>query len=185
MAQKTQLTQTHKVFIAIIAVFGIILMYNNVFKPLNVRINTARTQLEQKERKLVETKNKAQNLDFLKQEYQQVIKRVQVAEKKLPKNREIPQLIRDVTNVGKKYGIEINILTPQPVRAKQYYQEFPFGMNISTRFNMLAQFFSDLGQFERIFKIENLNISEKPAAGPEDMPGVSATYTLVAFTARD
>ena len=156
-----------------------------MFKPINTKIKKARVELAQKEQKLIVTKNKAQNLERLKRAYEFVVKRVKQAERKLPKDKEIPQLIRDITNVGKKYNIEINNLTPQPMRSKAYYQEYPFGISVSTRYNQLAFFISDIGQFERIFKIENLNLTSRPPSTPEEAPGVNATFTIVAYTAKD
>jgi Tfp pilus assembly protein PilO len=101
-------------------------------------------------------------------------------EKQLPKNRELPSLIRVFTHRAEAYGLSLSSFAPGKAVSKGLYDEIPYVVALTTSFHSLARFVTALGKGERLFATRNLALTQA-SAKTDPSKTVNATFTLVAF----
>ena len=101
-------------------------------------------------------------------------------EKQLPKDRELPALIRVLTHRAESYGITLGSLAPGKPISKGLYDEIPYNVILTTSFHSLGHFLTALGKGDRLFAARNLAFT--PTSSKTDpSKTVNATFQLIAF----
>ena len=77
----------------------------------------------------------------------------------LPKRREIPDLIRQISDLGVRTGLQISLLRPQPEQPKEFYAEVPIAVTVVGPYHAVGQFFDALGQLSRIVSVSNIQMA--------------------------
>ena len=103
---------------------------------------------------------RARNLKKFEQEFAQVDAQFQEALKLLPNEKEIPTLLRNITQLGSDSALEFRLFSPKKEKAGDFYMEIPVSLEVSGTYHNVAVFFDKVGQMERIVNI--LNVSMKP-----------------------
>lgn len=74
----------------------------------------------------------------------------------LPDSKEIPDLIRQVSDLGVRSGLEITLLRPQPEQQREYYAEVPVTLRMVGAYHSLGQFFDQLARLPRIISVSQI-----------------------------
>lgn len=128
--------------------------YNEISKT-NKEIATLNDKLNQ-------ARIRAKSVEKFEAEYAQVDAEFQEALKLLPNEREIPNLLRTITQLGSDSKLEFRLFNPDRERAKDFYFEIPVGIEVSGGYHDVAVFFDKVGRMERIVNIHD--VSMKPTA---------------------
>ncbi|OGR65909.1 MAG: hypothetical protein A2X31_01005 [Elusimicrobia bacterium GWB2_63_22] len=101
----------------------------------------------------------------------------EAAQKKLPKERKLPDLLRTITTLSKKYRVSVTGITPSGNMPVEYFTKVTYIINLKGNYHDVGRFLTALGLEERIMTSENLTMSaiNTPEAS------VSATFTLAAY----
>jgi type IV pilus assembly protein PilO len=99
------------------------------------------------------------------------------AQKKLPRERKLPDLIRTITDLSKKHNIKVQGIAPAGAAQVEYFMKVSYSLTITGKYHDVGRFLTALGIEERILTSENLSVS---ATGSEEA-SVSATFILVAY----
>jgi type IV pilus assembly protein PilO len=83
--------------------------------------------------------------------------------KLLPNQKEIPSLLKKVTQLGDDSELDFRLFRPRREIPKEFYVEIPVAIEIRGSYHNVAIFFDKIGHMERIMNI--LNVSMKPVAG--------------------
>jgi type IV pilus assembly protein PilO len=78
----------------------------------------------------------------------------------LPNTKEIPALLKNITQLGSDSQLEFLVFTPQAERPKDFYVEIPVAIEISGNYHNVAIFFDKVGRMDRIVNI--LDVSMQP-----------------------
>jgi type IV pilus assembly protein PilO len=177
----TKKMQQNIIFMALIA-FGMFYIYSKLLiGPLDKQYKIAQDSLAQSEQKLTDMKRRALELPRLQAEMAYLEDEVKDLEKLLPKDKDVPQLIRMITKTAQHYKIDIKTIAPATMNQMPNYTEYPFHISMQCSYSSLAHFFSELAQDERILNFRDVNFSGQ-APTKEDPDTISVTFTLVAFT---
>jgi len=181
MLEKKPVTKQQKVMLAVVALIGFFVFYKRAFAPLGKKAKQYKEEIRKKQQRLAHIRAKIAMLDELEREYEDLKKEVEIAEKKLPRRKEIPELLRSITDIGRKYGIDIDNFRPAGSSTKGNYTEHYFAMNIKSTYHKIASFFAEIGQQERIMNVKDLILNpKKPTL--EDPTDMQANFTLVVYT---
>jgi len=177
----TKNIQKNLIILAVL-ITGFLFVYFNYFiAPLNARYKESLSKLGQVESKLADTKRKALELPKLQADMASLEQEVSDLEKLLPKDKEIPGLLRIVTKTAQKYQLKITNITPGGINSQTNYNEIPFQMTIQGTYHGLAYFLSDIGQESRILSVRNINFVSTPPS--KDNPNtININCTFVAYT---
>jgi len=179
------MTKQQKVMLGILGVLVFFMFYKYVYGPLDLKLEKVKNELVAKRAKLAVARERADRLDQLKTDYELLKVKVEEAEKKLPREKEIPRLLRDITNAGRKFKVDISDFQPRTEEPQQYYISHPFRMTLETNYHNLAHFLAEIGQYERIFHVRNLSLTPIVEKEGEKLSGISADFQLYTYTFKE
>jgi len=148
--------------------------YFLVFKPQNAEIQRAKGEVEHKESLLdklrVET---ARNADLVRAN-EEIQRSVKVIEARLPSNKEVDGLIRQVSDLAVASGLQPPaIKSSKPVPAALYMEQ-PLELEVRGDF---VGFFTFLAQVEKLPRITRIHDLKMTGRNKEDVE-LEATFTL-------
>jgi len=78
--------------------------------------------------------------------------------KQLPESKEIPDLLRQVSNMGRDSGLEITLFRQQGENIKELYADVPVEMAVRGGYHQLALFFEKVRKLDRIVNISDIGM---------------------------
>lgn len=147
-----------------------------VWTPYSEKIETAQVEIERISKDITKARVAAKRFDKVLEELNQLKKRAELSEKRLPRGKELPELIFELMRVTRKYDIRINYITPRPSVEKEFYFEDTYKMSITGDYHIVGLFISSMVTSDRVFTIKNLSMSETKKDGE-----VEARFDLVAY----
>jgi type IV pilus assembly protein PilO len=156
-----KLKMTHRVLIlvgTIVLVAGIFVAL--VYIPKSKEITRLNKEIAGLEKKINKAKIKARTLKKFEAEQIEVEAQFREALNLLPNKREIPSLLRSITQLGSDAELEFLLFSPNKEKARDFYIEIPVSMEVSGSYHDVAMFFDKVGRMKRIVNI--LDISMKP-----------------------
>jgi type IV pilus assembly protein PilO len=171
-------------FGCIMLTLGIVYVYSSYFYgPLRKDIVQDQKSLEDLKGKLQHAEDRARQLSRMQQEMAGLQVDVAQLQKQLPKDRELPALIRVLTHRAESHGLILGTVTPGKAVTKGLYDEIPYSVTVTSSFHGLGHFLTSLGKGERLFAARNLALT--PMANRTDpSKTVNATFQLIAFKYR-
>ena len=107
--------------------------------------------------------------------------------KELPNEREIPELLRRISSIGKKIGLEFLLFQPLPEVPREFYADVPVKLKIEGSFHEVATFFDRIGKLNRIVNIRDISMSSPFARSGKIIlttDGTAVTYRFLSDTER-
>jgi len=131
-----------------------------VVVPKTSEITRTKKELVQLNQKLTQARIRAKNLKKFEAEQKTVNAQFREALKLLPNKREIPSLLRSITQLGTDSHLDFLLFSPKKERPKNFYIEIPVDIKVSGTYHNVVSFFDRVGKMERIVNI--LDVSIKP-----------------------
>jgi len=156
-----KLRMIHRVLIlvgTIVLVAGIFVAL--VYIPKSKEITRLNKEIASLEKKINQAKIKARTLKKFEAEQIEVEAQFREALNLLPNKREIPTLLRSITQLGSDAELEFLLFSPNKEKARDFYIEIPVSMEVSGTYHDVATFFDKVGRMKRIVNI--LDISMTP-----------------------
>ena len=156
-----KIKRTHRILIFI----GTVVLFGGAFYALDYmpkaeEIAHAKDNVDRLEQQLRTVKIRARSLQKFRDEYAKVQEQFNEAAKLLPDKREIPNLLKSISQQGLDAKLEFRLFSPQPEKPKDFYMEIPVSMEVQGEYNNVLDFFDRVGRMDRIVNI--LNIRMKP-----------------------
>lgn len=143
-----------------------------VYLPRTEEIATTREEIAKLQQKLNQAIVRARALKKFEGEYAEVDAQFQDALKLLPNTKEIPALLKSITQLGTDSQLEFLLFSPQRERAQDFFMEIPVSIEVSGTYNNVAIFFDKVGQMERIVNILNVSMTPQKERSTTLQPGV-------------
>jgi type IV pilus assembly protein PilO len=109
------------------------------------------------------------NMPKFRQEYAQLQELLHQTLKQLPETKDIPNLLRNVSNIGSETRLKITYFEPKTLQNKEFYSELPFSIRYSGPFHNIGYFFDGIRKLERIINITSFTLTSDPKAAPTRM----------------
>lgn len=179
------------IIVAIAAAF-----YLFVYTPVTARIEVLRRDLTKEQSELLRLRELAATKGAREQEYAALAERIKLIEVRLPPEREIPTLIRQLQDTAGEIGIRLNLLRPgatqagtapapagqqrqpqQPAPAAQTppYQQFRLDLAFEGTYADLMAFLGRLENFPRFLVLKQVAIA------PVELPRLRVTMAADTF----
>jgi len=117
--------------------------------------------------------------EALKAEIEKINAQFQEVTKQLPESKEIPDLLRQVSNMGRDSGLEITLFRQPGENIKELYADVPVEMAVRGGYHQLALFFEKVRQLDRI-----VNIGDIGMKNPQMLEGrlqVEASFSATTY----
>ncbi|MGE5839691.1 MAG: type 4a pilus biogenesis protein PilO [Deltaproteobacteria bacterium] len=131
-----------------------------VYVPYSEEIAKTREEIKGLKLKLNQAIARARALKKFEADCAEVDAQFQEALRLLPNTKEIPSLLKSITQLGTDSQLEFLLFSPQRERAQDFFMEIPVSIEVKGTYHNVAVFFDKVGQMERIVNI--LNVSMTP-----------------------
>lgn len=165
------------IFAVPIALFGFL-----SYQPKTKEIKTLSEQKNTLVREIKLAKIKANNLDKHKREMAETEKIFQETAKLLPKKKEIPILLRNISDLGKGSGLDFLSFKPGNEVAKEFYAEIPVDISIRGPYHNMGYFLDQVSKLDRVVTVDNIKMSSPTRESTEMLLNSSCRLTTYRFT---
>ena len=96
---------------------------------------------------------------------------LKVAISMLPDKKEIPSLLKKLSDEAEKFGLEVYYFEPLAERKREFYAEVPVSMKVKGSFHEVLGFFDSVNKLARIVNVSDLEmkaLDNKSGAGKQD-----------------
>ena len=110
------------------------------------------------------------------------------AQTQLPEQKEIPELLRQVSRLGQDAGLEVLLFRQQPEQIRDLYTEVPVQMSVRGKYHDIALFFDQVGRLDRIVNVADVSMTEPRLAGNQvavDASFSATTYRFLSAAERE
>lgn len=142
-------------------------------------ISQLKDSLTKIQKEVEDNKLHAQKLGKLQEKIALLEGSMKDASKQLPSEKEIPELLVQVSNIGTQVGLEFKKFKPQPEFRKDFYSEVPVSMQIEGKFHNMLMFFDEIAHLPRIVTIDNIVIKTSKGGSRLTLNCVATTYRFI------
>jgi len=159
-----------------------ILFYFLYFSPNQGKIK----RLERKKITLIAEVKRAQkaaeNLQKYKDEVAEADQRFKESAIVLPKKKEIPTLLRSISDLGKAAGLDFLTFKPGSEVPRDFYAEIPIDISIRGPYHNMGYFLDQVSKLDRIVTVDNIKIGAPKKEGGEMLLNSSCRLVTYRFT---
>lgn len=163
----------------IIAILIIVL----IILPKNKEIKTLENKITTQEAEIAKSQAKSEKLTELTLENERLKKRLEELKQQLPEEREISGLLKEVSDLGIKSGLQISLWKPEQKKTHSsgIVYEIPVKVELTGSYHSLGYFFSSLTKLNRIVNLSDIKLGD-PKMG-KDSATLKISFTATTFSA--
>jgi len=159
----------------------LLLDYFLFYSPRSDEISKLTQEVENQRNERDKKKKEAANIPKLKEQMAQLDGRLKEAVAQLPDRKEIPDLLSSISNKVKESGLDILIFRPRAENIQEFYAEIPVDIVVRGGFHNVATFFDEVGRFNRLVNIANIELRNPKAKEDQVIMDVSTVATTFRF----
>jgi len=123
-------------------------------------------------------------LEQFKTELAQLELRLKELRKILPPEKETPIVLRSIQQMAASSNLKILKFTPQPLKAHDFYVDWPIQIQVEGNYNGLGYFFEKISRYTRIINADNIAIKGIDKSTDRDRT-LSASCTATTFVFQE
>ena len=154
-----------------------IVSYMLVFRPQSANIESAKIEIAHKQEMLTKLRAETARNDDLQQINAEITERIDAMESMLPSNKEVDQIVRQVSGLAIQSGLSSPTLKSTKPLAAAQFREQPLEMSIEGTWAGFYEFLLKIEQLPRITRIIDLKIEDTTS----DETEIKASFTLSIF----
>ena len=135
-----------------------VLYWSFLYRPYAEELSALQEQINTGRQTVDKYKQIATKLEPLKIQVSDLDARLRALLRELPESKEIPGLIRQISDLGVRTGLQISLIKPQPEQRKEFYAEIPIQVRVQGQYHAVGRFFDDLAHLERIVSVDAVQI---------------------------
>jgi type IV pilus assembly protein PilO len=137
----------------------IVLLYAFLFYiPRSREIIDKQEQVKNLEAERTKLQALLKDRDKVNEEVVEVEGRFNQAKVQLPEQKEIPELLRQVANLGRESGLEVLLFRQKPEIFQDLYAEVPVEVAVRGGYHQVAIFFDKIRYLDRIVNVADISI---------------------------
>ena len=155
-----RLPRSNKVAILLVLICVVIGLYAYVFFiPQQNELSRLKGELNNLARELNESKAIAKDLEKFKKQVEQLNIELTSALTQLPNEKEIPEILRNISALGKESKLNFTLFRPKPEEPQQFYARVPIELVVLGNYHSTGIFFDRVSKLPRIINVVNFNMS--------------------------
>ncbi len=163
-------------------IIPVVAFYFFIFQPNSDKIKSLENQEKALQAKVFSAKKKAQNIKKFQKEFQETEIRFIETTDMLPKEKEIPQLLKDISGLGQNAGLDFISFSPGSESPKDFYAEFPINIEVKGPYHNMGFFLDQVSKLNRIVSVSNIKMNSPKKEGNEMLLKSSCKLMTYRFT---
>lgn len=134
--------------------------YYLVHQPQASQIGELERKLGNIQEELIKSRKLAARLPAFKAQLKELGFQLAALVNKLPDDKEIPELLVQISGLGMQTGLEFTLFKPTGEQRKDFYAEIPVEIEVFGGYHQVARFFDRISKLPRIVNITNLSMGD-------------------------
>ncbi len=160
----------------------VVLFYFVWFQPQNDKHTLLIQQKESLAKELKGAKARAANHDKLLAELEETEARFNKTAVLLPKEKEIPSLLTNISALGRQSGLDFLTFRPGADIPKDFYSEIPIDIKVRGPYHNMGVFLDEISKLNRIVTVSNIDMGGPKKEGNEMLLNSSCKLVTYRFT---
>ena len=177
---KLPFKQKALILVGIIVVIIILFLYLFYFPKKRI-LNDKTKRLSDLRIEKNEKEAIAKNLPKFKEEVEKLDKELKKVLIKLPNEKEIPIILKNISDLGMESGLEFLLFKPLPENRRDFYAEVPIEIKVLGSYHQSATFFDKIGSIARIINVKNVDIKSGKESGEQILLNISCLVVTYRF----
>lgn len=151
---------TSKKVVILLVLVGVVIglgSYSFVIPRWN-ELSASKNELNNKVRELNESKAIAKDLEKFKKQVEQLNIELTNALTQLPNEKEIPEILKNISALGKESKLNFTLFRPKPEEPQQFYARVPIELVFLGNYHNTGIFFDKVSKLPRIINVVNFNM---------------------------
>jgi type IV pilus assembly protein PilO len=137
----------------------IVFLYTFLFyMPRSAEIATKQERILSLDKERTKLQALLKDREKTRAEISQVEGRFNEVKAQLPEQKEIPELLRQVSNLGRDSGLEVTLFRQKAENLHDLYAEVPVEMAVRGGYHQIALFFDKVRHLDRIVNVSDLSL---------------------------
>lgn len=152
---------TSKKILILVGILGLLVaLYAYLFFiPLQNEKEVLRSEMSKLMKELNEGKRVARDLDKFKKEIEKLNEQLANALTQLPNEKEIPEILKSISRLGKESNLEFTLFRPKPEEPQQFYAKVPIDLVVIGSYHETGTFFDKISKLPRIINVVDFDMS--------------------------
>jgi len=142
------------VFVLLLAV----LYWYFLYQPYSEEMAALQERITSKQQTVEKYQKIAAQLETFRTQVSELEARLHALLRELPESREIPGMIRQISDLGVRTGLQISLIKPMLEQRKEFYAEIPIQVRVKGQYHAVGRFFDDLAHLERVISVDGIQI---------------------------
>ncbi len=144
------------------------------FLPWQDSMNVSKGELSKLTKELNESRAITRDLQKFKGEVDRLNEELKSALTQLPNEKEIPEILKSISSLGKESELEFTLFRPKPEVPQQFYAQVPIELTVLGTYHKIGIFFDKVSKLPRIINVVDFNMTRA-----KDVKGRSESDVLV------
>lgn len=158
------------------------LFYFLMFQPQSTKIASLTNQIRVSSEELRTVQRAARDLPRHQQEFAEIQQKFEDLSVLLPTSQEIPDLLRNISDLGRRAGLDFLSFVPGSEIPRDFYAEIPVDIRIKGPYHNLGAFLDAVSKLERIVTVNNISMDKAGEEGTEILLNSSCRLLTYRFT---
>jgi type IV pilus assembly protein PilO len=145
---------TIPVFVVLLAA----LYWYFLYQPYSEEMAALQERITSKRQTVEKYQKIAAQLETFKTQVSELEARLHALLRELPESREIPGMIRQISDLGVRTGLQISLIKPMLEQRKEFYAEIPIQVRVKGQYHAVGRFLDDLAHLERLISVDGVQI---------------------------
>lgn len=159
-----------------------VLFYLLLIQPAQDKIAALQKQVQTSSEELNKVRKAARELPKHEQDFLKAKEIFELTSVLLPKSQEIPDLLRNISDLGRQSGLDFLSFIPGVETPKDFYAEIPLDIKIRGPYHNLGLFLDKISKLERIVTVNNIKTEKVDLEGNEILLTSSCKLLTYRFT---
>jgi type IV pilus assembly protein PilO len=129
------------------------------FLPGRDELNISRAELSRLTKELNESKAITRELQNFKEQIAKLNEELKTALTQLPNEKEIPEILKNISSLGKESNLEFTLFRPKPEEPQQFYAKVPIDLIVLGSYHNIGLFFDKVSKLPRIINVVDFNMT--------------------------
>lgn len=156
-----------------------------LYMPASSRISELRTDESALLQQKSQLEQRIRDKERYEAELETLMADLKEALKELPNDREIPGLLKAISSMGKKVGLEVQKFQPLKENRLDYVAEVPVALQVEGSYHEVALFFERLSKMNRIVYVRDIEMGSPNLVGGEVRLAVTGNAVTFRFLSDD
>lgn len=175
-----ELPSSKKILI-LVGILGVItgLYFYLFFIPMQDEMKVLKTELDKLIKELNEGKMITRDLEKFKNQVEKLNAELANALTQLPNEKEIPEILKSISSLGKESNLEFTLFKPKPEEPQQFYARVPIDLVVVGSYHNTGLFFDKIGKLPRIINIIDFNMTRSKDIKTRETDTIIRTSCLI------